>query len=127
MTGHFVTVTIGTKFTGLNDTPADEAFGYFMIALAVIVVAFALVFGVLMLGVRSWERFAPQWSTWWTARREARAARKRPAAPDPSTLTYCQGCGCNHRFEYMSWEDGIFMCRICCRGRLGKYNTKKHV
>jgi hypothetical protein len=34
---------------------------------------------------------------------------------DPAALTYCQGCGCRHRTQWMTWDDnGTYRCRVCC-------------
>lgn len=34
---------------------------------------------------------------------------------DPTTLTWCQYCGCRHRIAWMEWRDDKYICRICCR------------
>jgi hypothetical protein len=37
-----------------------------------------------------------------------------PPRIDPDALTYCRTCGCNHRQQWMTWDDGTYRCTVCC-------------
>lgn len=37
-----------------------------------------------------------------------------PPPDDPTTLIYCQSCGCRHRKLWMTWDDDKYRCIVCC-------------
>ena len=76
-----------------------------LIVAAAIVVAVVLALGLVMLSIVAGK--APP---------AVLAVPMAAPSADPTTLAWCQGCGCRHRHAWMNFDElGRYRCAVCCR------------